>query len=87
MLNVETMGMDQYCSFHQEYHSKKTCSQWNHNMNTQAIHFIDTVLSDKQTKPTEGKEETVATKETMSVEHAVNTLSCVYAVENKIAKK
>jgi len=45
VLNVEIMGMDQYCSFHQEHHSEKTCPEWNHIMDTLAVPIIDVVIS------------------------------------------
>lgn len=52
VFNIESMGIDQYCLFHQEYHSRKTCPQWNHSMNTLDVHIIDTILSDDQNKLT-----------------------------------
>ena len=30
--NIEELGMENYCTFHQEAHSEKTCPQWIHNM-------------------------------------------------------
>ena len=87
MLNVESMGMDQYCLFRQEYHSEKTCSQWNHNMNALAAHIIDTMISDEKAEPAEEKEENVVAEETEKVKHAVNTLSCVFTAEKKSVKE
>lgn len=83
VLNVESMGMDQYCLFHQEYHLEKTCPQWNHNINSLVVYIIDTVLSDEKTDSGEEKEETATTKQTTSVGHVVNTLGFVHASEKK----
>jgi len=30
--NIEELGMENYCTFHQEAHSEKICLQWIHNM-------------------------------------------------------
>ena len=63
---------------------KKTCPQWNHNMNALVAHIIDIMLSVEQTELAEEKEESIAAEETLSVGHVVNTFSCVHAVEKNI---
>lgn len=41
LYNVESLGMDNFCTFHQERHLEKTCPQWNHNLNTMVTNFVE----------------------------------------------
>lgn len=41
VMNIERISMDNYCSFHQEYHLENTFPQWNDNMNALAVHIMD----------------------------------------------
>lgn len=49
---MEDLGKDNFCTFHQASHSKKTCPQWLHNMTV----VVTQLLEDLTTR--EGEEET-----------------------------
>ena len=42
VLNFNKEGMDSLCTFHQEPHSEKSCSQWINSMNLAMNKFLDT---------------------------------------------
>ena len=46
VLNFNEVGMDHFCTFHQEHHSEKRCPWWINSMNRVMNHLLDTQLAD-----------------------------------------
>lgn len=83
MFNIEILGMDNFCTFHQEKHSEKTCPQWNHNMNTMMENLVGTLLIEETTEQNEETNEPVVTEDNLSVEHSINMFNIVYNIDKE----
>jgi len=53
VLNIEKMGTDQYYTFHQEHHSKKTFPQWNQSMRMVSTQHVYPVTDGEENEPIE----------------------------------
>ena len=48
MFIFNEVGMDHFCTFHQEHHSEKRCPQWINSMTLVVNHLLDTQLEDPE---------------------------------------
>ena len=61
-MNLTEVGMDNFCTFHQQPHSKKNCPQWINSMTLVMNQLLDSKLTEandeeeKGSKSTEKKE-------------------------------
>ena len=72
VLNLTEVGMENFCTFHQQPHSEKSCPQWINSMNLVVNKQLDVQL----TKP-KVKEEKETEKETTSEETNMVLLDCI----------
>lgn len=87
MFNVENWGMDKFFTFHQEKHSKKTCPQWNHNMNSMMTNFVDTLLAYEKSKQTKEANESTITEESLGVGNLVNAFGILHNYNKQSANE
>lgn len=66
-LNIEKIGMDSYYRFHNEHHLEKTFPQWNQDMRSVVVQFIDLVIVEEHVEPNEDEEEVVVVNEAPSI--------------------
>ena len=62
VLNFNEIGMDHLCTFHQEYHSERSCPQWINSMNLVMNQLLDAQLEDPEEEEedqTNEREETI----------------------------
>lgn len=45
ILNIEKLGIDQYCAFQQEHYLEKTCPQWNQAMSMISMQLVDSIMA------------------------------------------
>ena len=64
--------MDNFCTFHQQPHSKKSCPQWINSMNLVANQLLDVQLTEPEVK-----EEKKIETETTSEETAMVLWDCI----------
>ena len=50
MLNLTEVGMDNFCTFHQQPHSKKSCPQWINSMNLVVNKLLEVQLIEPKSK-------------------------------------
>ena len=48
VLNFNEVGMDNFCTFHQEHRSEKSCPQWLNSMTLVMNQSLDTKLEDPE---------------------------------------
>ena len=60
-MNLTEVGMDNFCTFHQQPHSKKNCPQWINSMTLVMNQLLDSRLTEDENE--ERTENTTSTKE------------------------
>ena len=61
-MNITEVGGDNFCTFHQQPHSKKKCSQWLNSMTLVMNQLLDSKLT-KESGKEEKKNETIEKQE------------------------
>ena len=60
-MNLTEVGMDNFCTFHQQPHSKKNCPQWINSMTLVMNQLLDSKLTEDEDE--ERKDSNTSTKE------------------------
>ena len=75
MLNLTEVGMDNFFTFHQQPHSKKSCPQWINSMNLVVNQRLDVQLIEPKVKEEkETEKETTSEDTTMVLWDCITTL-------------
>ena len=75
MLNLTEVGMDNFCTFHQQPHFEKICPQWINSMNLVVNQLLDVQLIELEVKEEKEIEtETTSEENTMFLWDCITTL-------------
>ena len=62
-MNLTDVGMENFCAFHQQPHSKKNCPQWMNSMTLVMNQLMDSKLTETVDEKEKGHEPTETQKE------------------------
>ena len=84
MFNVGNLGIDNYCTYHQEDYSNKSCAQWKHNTNAMVVNVIDILTIEDHSRQTQDTYEPALAKKKSNVGNSIFTLDLIINNDQQI---